>query len=61
MNILISLSSRQQCLKYVLIKINNIYKSMLVVTQFGINATKENLIRFVQISEREVFESLWIL
>lgn len=34
---------------------------MLVVTQFGINATKENLIRFVQISEREVFESLWIL
>ena len=29
---------------------------MLVVTQFGINATKENLIRFVQISER----SIWI-
>jgi probable F420-dependent oxidoreductase len=31
----------------------------LVVPQFGINATKENLIRFVQIAEREDFESLW--
>jgi len=32
----------------------------LVVPQFGINATKENLIRFVQIAEREGFESLWV-
>jgi probable F420-dependent oxidoreductase len=32
----------------------------LVVPQFGINATKENLIRFVQIAEREDFESLWV-
>jgi probable F420-dependent oxidoreductase len=31
----------------------------LVVPQFGINATKENLTRFVQIAEREDFESLW--
>ena len=32
----------------------------LVVPQFGINATKENLIRFVQIAERDGFESLWV-
>ena len=32
----------------------------LVVPQFGINSTKENLIRFVQITESEG-ESLWIL
>ena len=32
----------------------------LVVSQFGINATKENLIRFVQIAEREGFDSLWV-
>lgn len=32
----------------------------LVVPQFGINITKENLIRFVQIAEREEFESLWV-
>ena len=32
----------------------------LVVPQFGIKATKENLIRFVQIAEREDFESLWV-
>ena len=32
----------------------------LVVPQFGINATKENLVRFVQIAEREGFESLWV-
>jgi probable F420-dependent oxidoreductase len=32
----------------------------LVVPQFGINATKENLINFVQIAEKEGFESLWV-
>lgn len=32
----------------------------LVVPQFGINSTKENLIRFVQIAESEGFESLWV-
>ena len=32
----------------------------LVVPQFGINATKENLINFVQIADREGFESLWV-
>ncbi|HSF51437.1 MAG TPA: TIGR03619 family F420-dependent LLM class oxidoreductase [Nitrososphaeraceae archaeon] len=32
----------------------------LVVPQFGINATKENLTRFVQIAEQEGFESLWV-
>jgi probable F420-dependent oxidoreductase len=32
----------------------------LVVPQFGINATKENLIKFVQIADREGFESLWV-
>jgi probable F420-dependent oxidoreductase len=32
----------------------------LVVPQFGINATKENLTRFVQIAEKEGFESLWV-
>ena len=31
----------------------------LVVPQFGINATKENLIPF-QIAEKEGFESLWV-
>ncbi|HJS64951.1 MAG TPA: TIGR03619 family F420-dependent LLM class oxidoreductase [Nitrososphaeraceae archaeon] len=32
----------------------------LAVPQFGINATKENLTRFVQIAEQEGFESLWV-
>jgi probable F420-dependent oxidoreductase len=32
----------------------------LAVPQFGINATKENLIRFVQLAEQEGFESLWV-
>jgi probable F420-dependent oxidoreductase len=32
----------------------------LVVPQFGINATKENLINFVKIADREGFESLWV-
>ncbi|HJU58141.1 MAG TPA: TIGR03619 family F420-dependent LLM class oxidoreductase [Nitrososphaeraceae archaeon] len=32
----------------------------LVVPQFGINSTKENLINFVQIAESEGFESLWV-
>jgi probable F420-dependent oxidoreductase len=32
----------------------------LVVPQFGRNATKENLINFVQIAEKEDFESLWV-
>jgi probable F420-dependent oxidoreductase len=32
----------------------------LVVPQFGINATKENLINFIQIAEKEGFESLWV-
>jgi len=32
----------------------------LAVPQFGINATKENLSKFVQIAEQEGFESLWV-
>jgi probable F420-dependent oxidoreductase len=32
----------------------------LVVPQFGINATKENLITFMQLAEKEDFESLWV-
>ena len=32
----------------------------LVVPQFGINATKENLINFIQTAEKEGFESLWV-
>ncbi len=32
----------------------------LVVPQFGTNATKENLITFMQLAEREGFESLWV-
>ena len=32
----------------------------LVVPQFGINATKENLIEFIQLAEKEGFESLWV-
>ena len=32
----------------------------LVVPQFGINATKENLVRFINLAEREGFESLWV-
>ena len=32
----------------------------LVVPQFGINATKENLIRFIHLAEKENFESLWV-
>src|SRR5215208_543372 len=32
----------------------------LVVPQFGINATKENLIKFIQLAEKEDFESLWV-
>ena len=33
----------------------------LVVPQFGTNATKENLITFMQLAEREGFESLWVM
>ena len=32
----------------------------LVVPQFGVNATKYNLISFIQIAEKEDFESLWV-
>ena len=32
----------------------------LVVPQFGINATKENLVRFIHLADREGFESLWV-
>ena len=32
----------------------------LVVPQFGINATKENLVNFIQTAEKEGFESLWV-
>jgi probable F420-dependent oxidoreductase len=32
----------------------------LVVPQFGINATKENLVRFIHLAEKEGFESLWV-
>jgi probable F420-dependent oxidoreductase len=32
----------------------------LVVPQFGVNATKENLVRFTHLAEREGFESLWV-
>jgi hypothetical protein len=32
----------------------------LVVPQFGINATKENLTEFIQLVEKEGFESLWV-
>ena len=32
----------------------------LVVPQFGINATKENLLRFIHLAEKENFESLWV-
>ena len=32
----------------------------LVVPQAGINATKENLITFIHLAEREGFESLWV-
>jgi probable F420-dependent oxidoreductase len=32
----------------------------LLVPQAGINATKENLIRFIQLAEKENFESLWV-
>jgi probable F420-dependent oxidoreductase len=32
----------------------------LVVPQFGVNSTKENLITFIHLAEREGFESLWI-
>jgi hypothetical protein len=35
-------------------------KMGLVVPQFGINATKENLINFIQLAEKEHFESLWV-
>ena len=35
-------------------------KMGLVVPQFGINATKENLIDFIQLAEKEGFESLWV-
>ncbi len=31
-----------------------------MVPQFGINATKENLVRFINLAEREGFESLWV-
>jgi probable F420-dependent oxidoreductase len=32
----------------------------LVVPQFGVNSTKENLITFIHLAEREGFESLWV-
>ena len=32
----------------------------LVVPQFGINATKENLVNFIKLAEKEGFESLWV-
>ena len=32
----------------------------LVVPQFRINATKENLTEFIQLAEKEGFESLWV-
>ncbi|MGI0051111.1 MAG: TIGR03619 family F420-dependent LLM class oxidoreductase [Nitrososphaeraceae archaeon] len=32
----------------------------LVVPQFGVNATKDNLSSFIQIAEKEDFESLWV-
>jgi len=32
----------------------------LVVPQFGINATKENLTEFIRLAEKEGFESLWV-
>jgi len=32
----------------------------LVVPQFGINATKENLTELIQLAEQEGFESLWV-
>jgi alkanesulfonate monooxygenase SsuD/methylene tetrahydromethanopterin reductase-like flavin-dependent oxidoreductase (luciferase family) len=35
-------------------------KMGLVVPQFGINATKENLINFIQLAEKEGFDSLWV-
>ncbi len=35
-------------------------KMGLVVPQFGINATKDNLINFIQLAEKEGFESLWV-
>jgi hypothetical protein len=35
-------------------------KAGLVVPQFGINATKENLINLIQIAVREWLQSLWV-
>ena len=35
-------------------------KVRLVVPQFGIIATKENLIHFIQLAEKEDSESLWV-
>ena len=32
----------------------------LVVPQFGMNSTKENLITFIRLAEKEGFESLWV-
>ena len=32
----------------------------LVVPQFGINATKENQTEFIQLAEKQGFESLWV-
>jgi probable F420-dependent oxidoreductase len=32
----------------------------LVVPQFGINSTKKNLITFIQLAEKEKFESFWV-
>ena len=32
----------------------------LVVPQFGINSTKQNLITFIQLAEKEKFESFWV-
>ena len=42
------------------IKINNRSESRIGCTQFGINATKENLTEFNQLAEKEGFESLWV-
>ena len=32
----------------------------LVIPQFGVNATNENLIQFIHLAEKENFESLWV-
>lgn len=32
----------------------------LIVPQSGINSTNENLITFIQLAEKEKFESFWV-